>query len=137
MASVILDGGDRAIAMVGIFWGVPARDGSLALAIDQTPLVRAETYGEFLTHSQGHYEVWEAWRHLGTAGLILRRLPPAIVWHEYEECPRGRIVYGCPQQKFTVYADRRLQAPTIIARIIRAFGLEDQRWAVRSDSHYR
>lgn len=122
---------------VGIFWGVPAADGSLALITDHTSLSEAETYGAFLTHPRGHYEVWEAWRRLGPAGLRRRGLPPAIAWHEYEECPRGRIVYDREAKRFVVYADRQLQGAALIARIVEAFGLCNQRYNVQSDAHYR
>jgi hypothetical protein len=92
-------------AFVGIFWGIP--DGqTYTLVLDRTPLSEAEPYGEALTHPRGHYEVWEQWRRLGPAGLARRNLPTAIVWHEYEHFPRGRVVYRIREQHFIVYADR-------------------------------
>ena len=122
---------------VGIFWGV--RDGPTALHIvtDTTPLAGAESYGDFLTHPGGHYEVWEAWRRLGPAGLAARGLPRAIVWHEYEHFPRGRVVYHCPTARFTVYADRALQTDGLMTRILNAFRLERAQCDIKSDSHYR
>lgn len=42
---------------VGTFWGVPATDGSVVLAIDRTALPQAKPYGACLTHPRGHYEV--------------------------------------------------------------------------------
>lgn len=122
---------------VGIFWGV--RDGPAALHIvtDTTPLADAESYGDFLTHPAGHYEVWEAWRHLGPACLATRGLPQAIAWHEYEHFPRGRVVYHCPTARFTVYADRALQADAVMTRILDAFRLEQAQCDIKSDAHYR
>ncbi|TXN42379.1 hypothetical protein [Methylobacterium sp. WL7] len=122
---------------VGIFWGVPDPDGSIILVVDRTPLAEAEPYGTFLTHPRGHYEVWETWRRLTPAGRTSRELPGAIVWHEYEECPRGRIVYSRTTETFIVYADRRLQGPALVSQIVQAFGLITQRYSVQSDSHYR
>lgn len=44
---------------VGIVWGVREGSGPLALVLDRTPLVAAESYGDRLTHPRGHHEVWE------------------------------------------------------------------------------
>ena len=128
-------GGDA--SYVGIFWGV--RDGTaiLRLVTDTTPLVDAESYGDFLTHPGGHYEVWEAWRRLGPAGLAARGLPRAIAWHEYEYFPRGRVVHHSPTARFTVYADRALQADSTMTRILTLFRLERAQCDIKSDAHYR
>lgn len=92
---------------VGIVWGVRDGDGPLRLAIDSTPLVTAEPYGDFLTHPRGHHEVWEGWRRLGPAGLARRGLPAAIAWHEYEHFPRGWVVFDTRSSRFTLYTDRK------------------------------
>jgi hypothetical protein len=108
-----------------------------ALVIDSTPLSEAEIYGEFLTHPRGHYDVWENWRRLGPAGLASAGLPAAILWHEYEDFPRGRIVCHRETERFIIYADRRLQTAAFIRRIATAFALPPGRVDVRSDEHYR
>lgn len=123
--------------LLGIFWGVRDRTASLHLVTDTTPLARGESYGEFLTYANGHFDVWEAWRRLGPAGLAKRGLPQAIAWHEYEHFPRGRVVYHRPTERFTVYADRALQTDAMMARILEAFGLPPSRCEVKSDPHYR
>ncbi|OHV18250.1 hypothetical protein BK022_00320 [Methylorubrum extorquens] len=128
---------DSSSPNVGIFWGVPDKNGTTALAVDRTPLSEAEPYGDCLTHPGGHYEVWEAWSRLGPAGLQRRGLPPTITGFEYEECPRGRIVYDRKAEAFVIYADRRLQDAAMVTRIVEAFGLAKQRYSVRSDTHYR
>ena len=121
---------------VGIFWGVPDA-GRTALVTDRTPLAEAEAYGDCLTHPHGHYEVWEAWRALGATELRRRGMPSAIAGHEYEALPRGRVVYMRTPALFTLYADRRLQRPELIAELVRLFGLDGERNVVRSDVHYR
>jgi hypothetical protein len=55
--------------LVGIFWGIPESDHSWTLLIDSTSLAEAETYGNFLTHPRGHYEVWSHWQRRLTAPL--------------------------------------------------------------------
>jgi hypothetical protein len=120
---------------VGIFWRVPDGPGT-AVVIDSRLLAAAEHYGDFLTHAQGHCEVWETWQRLGPAGLAQRGLPDAIAWHEYDEFPRGRIVFQKRERLFVIYADRKLQTPRMTARIVGAFELAGHRTAVRSDAHY-
>jgi len=132
-----MSSGGETSSLLGIFWGVREGSTPVRLATDTTPLAEGERYGDFLTHPGGHYEVWEAWRRLGPAGLAARGLPRAIVWHEYEHFPRGRVVYYCPTARFTVYADRALQADAVMTRILDAFRLERAQCDIRSDAHYR
>jgi hypothetical protein len=121
---------------VGIVWAIAAGNGSPLLVTDLTPLAEAEGYGDFLTHPRGHHEVWEGWRRRGPADLARRGLPAAIAWHEYEHFPRGRVVFDTRAERFTLHADRALQAPAVLHRIRRAFGLDPARCDVRSDPHY-
>jgi hypothetical protein len=126
-------------AKVGIFWGLredvdPHR---FSLIVDATNISEAEPYATFLTHPRGHYEVWENWRRLGPAVLAKRGLPQQIAWHEYEDFPRGRVVFNTEDNTFVIYADQRLQAPSFLSDVIRVFELETQRSVVRSDAHYR
>jgi hypothetical protein len=122
---------------VGIVWGLCVDPGPMVLVTNCTRLDEAEAYGDCLTHSRGHYEVWEAWRRLGPTGLAHRGLPPVILWHEYEHFPRGRVVFETRAQRFVLYADRKLQTPGLLPRVLQCFGLGPARCAVRSDPHYR
>lgn len=128
---------ELAAGNVGIVWGVRDGAGPLLLVTDRMPLAEAEPYGDFLTHPRGHYEVWEGWRRLGAAGLANRGLPTLIAWHEYEHFPRGRVVLDTTIQRFTFYADQKLQAPGVLHEVLCAFGLDPTSCAVRSDPHYR
>ena len=126
-----------ATSCVGIVWGVRDGTGPLLLVTDRTPLAEAEPYGDYLTHPRGHHEVWEGWHRLGPAGLARRGLPALIAWHEYEHFPRGRAVFDTGTGRFTLYADRKLQAPGVLPAVLRALGLDPTRCLVRSDPHYR
>lgn len=64
-------------------------------------------------------------------------LPRRIASTEYDEWRRGRIVYEKPARHFVTYADRRLQAPDVIAAVKVAFGLDRSEAVVKSDLHYR
>lgn len=117
---------------VGIFWRVAG-----ALVIDRSTLAEAEEYGECLTHAGGHYERWMAWQALGPTLRAAAGYPEQIGTSEYDEWPRGRIVYETGPARFILYADRRLQHPGLIAQLKAAFGLDQAEVVVRSDSHYR
>jgi hypothetical protein len=121
---------------VGIFWGLPSVAPEFDVVADALPLRDAEPYGDFLTHPRGHYEVWERWRRAGPAGLKAQGLPSAIAWKEYDEVPRGRIVYERPSGSFILYADRLLQTPSVLSLILVRFGLTAAKTRVRSDQHY-
>jgi len=122
---------------VGIFWGIPAPHHSWTILVEATSLAEAEPYGEFLTHARGHYDVWSRWQQTRTAPVAGRFILQAIADHEYEFFPRGRIVYNTVTGVFILYADRRLQQQTTIARIASEFGLTAGTFVVRSDAHYR
>lgn len=123
-------------ASVGIFWAVPAPGGT-QLVTQASSLADAEPYGDNLTHPNGHYEAWSAWQRLGPIGLVRHGLPAAIAWHEYEELPRGRVVFSVPDTAFTVYADCRLLEPAMQARIFATFRLPGTATTWRTDPHYR
>jgi hypothetical protein len=105
--------------------------------VDAISLADAEPYGEFLTHPYGHYEIWSDWQQPRRAPITDRFIVTAIVDHEYEHFPRGRIVYHTKHRQFILYADRRLQQDPTIAAIAGKFGLMNGTFMVRSDEHYR
>jgi hypothetical protein len=120
------------VPSVGIFWRV-----SDYLVVDRSALSDAEPYGDCLTHAMGHYDRWQQWQGLGGAKLTLRGLPKSILSTEYDDWPRGRVVYEIASEIFVVYADRRLQKPGIIAALKAEFGIATATVRIRSDLHYR
>jgi hypothetical protein len=119
-------------ATVGIFWRVNG-----VLVIDRSTLDEAEPYGDCIGHAAGHHERWEEWQALGAAGLAANGYPDRIASTEYDQWPRGRIVYETQAQRFVLYADRRLQKPHVVDALKTAFGLSEAKVIVRNDSHYR
>jgi hypothetical protein len=117
---------------LGIFWCVAG-----VLVIDRSMLDEGEPYGDCLTHAAGHYERWENWRALGVERLRTTSFPDRIASTEYDEWPRGRIVYETVAQRFVLYADRRLQTRSLIDALKTAFGLHEAKVIVMSDPHYR
>jgi hypothetical protein len=66
-------------------------------------------------------------------------IPPCALVrsYEYEDWPRGRIVFDRARDLFTLYADRKLLAPALIARIAAQFHLPTVRTEIQSDLHYQ
>ena len=122
---------------VAIFWGIRDKENRTVLLLDKTTIDRGEIYGEFVTHPTGHYEFWDGLSKLGASVLIDRGLPTSPAWHEYEDFPRGRVVYRPRDKRFVIYADRRLQTQKFIEQLVTALCIPDGSYVVRSDPHYR
>ncbi len=82
----------------------------------------------------GHYETWAHWRRDRTVEPALRAL---VRSYEYEDRPRGRIVFDQSRDLFVIYADRKLLTPAPIARIEAQFQLPQERTEIHSDLHYQ
>jgi hypothetical protein len=124
----------RATPHVGIFWVVQTPNGEVKLLTASCPLDQAEPYGDCLTYGPGHYETWAHWRRDRTVDPALRAL---VRSYEYEDWPRGRIVFDRSRDLFVLYADRKLLTPATIARIETQFHLPEERTESQSDFHYQ
>jgi len=114
---------DQREPMVGIFWLIGNR-----LILHGTPISAAESYGDCLGHSKSHIDYWTEHQRLGD-------LPRDT---EYEEHPRGRVVYNTDTGRYSFCADRCiLRKKSIVKRIIKAMHLPIESTAVLTDSHYR
>ena len=119
---------------VGIFWLVEPRPGEARLLTAGCSLEAAESYGDCLTFPDGHYEVWERWRKTSDPDAALRSL---LRTFEYEEWPRGRLVFDHLRKHFILYADRKLMLPTTVAQIQKQFLLPAKEMTVEPDFHYQ
>jgi hypothetical protein len=119
---------------VGIFWLVQTLKGETRLLAATCPLDQAEPYGDCLTYGPGHYETWDHWRRDRTINPALRAI---VRSYEYEDWPRGRIVFDQTRDLFVLYADRKPMTPATIARIATQFHLPAERIEVQSDFHYQ
>lgn len=108
---------------VGIFWLVNGK-----LVMDSTALSLAEEYGTFKVHPGDHCSVWEKLKRGGAA--------PAEV--EYEECPRGRVMYDTTARRFQLLADKCiLKDKGVVSEIIAMMKLLRKNTDIGTDSHYR
>ncbi len=107
------------------------------VVVDYSVLDKAEEYGDCLTHATGHYDRWQQWQRLGGRMLLAAGYPKSILSTEYDEWPRGRIVYEKPANLFVIYADRQLQGQEFVAALKTIFGIVQEQVVTRSDLHYR
>jgi hypothetical protein len=119
---------------LGIFWMVQTPNGEVNLLSASCPLGQAEPYGDYLTYGLGHYETWAHWHRDRTVDPTLRAI---VRSYEYEDWPRGRIVFDRSRDLFIIYADRKLLTPATTALIQAQFHLPADRTEVASDWHYQ
>ena len=128
------DGPKNSQPHVGIFWMVQTKNGAARLLAAGCPLEQAEPYGDSLTYGPGHYDTWTKWRRDRGIDPALRDI---VRSHEYEDWPRGRIVFDQSKDRFILYADRKLLVPETITRILEHFRLPADRTSVEGDIHYK
>ena len=119
---------------VGIFWVVETSPKEARLLTAGCSLAAAEVYGDFLTFAAGHHTIWATWRKIRDPNAALRAL---VRTFEYEEWPRGRIVFDQKKKLFTLYADRKLMPLGTIAQIQGRFALPPDKTRVETDFHYQ
>ena len=107
---------------VGIFWAVDGKP-----LIESAPLPEAEPYGDHLTHPRGHAGVWGQYQR---GGIVSREM-------EYEEPPRGRVMYNTKTRRFTLLADRCILRDKDLVRKIKSQMNLPRNTETDTDSHYR
>lgn len=122
-------------SFVGIFWALQEKGRAVTLLEHRCALRKAEPYGDMLTCRHSHYRVWERWRR--NPRPARPDLASLIVTSEYEEWPRGRIVYHAPGKRFILYGDAQiLRRPDILTTIHDSFRLPADRTDTKPDGHY-
>ncbi|MGD0106586.1 MAG: hypothetical protein ABSC06_21480 [Rhodopila sp.] len=112
-------------------------DGHAAIIAVAVPLDQADAYGDMLTVDKGHLEHWTHLNRSGTRALREAGIPTAPVWSEYEEWPRGRVIYDIIARRFIIRADRQLHRPALIRLIVDRFGISIDDATILPDDHYR
>jgi hypothetical protein len=108
--------------MVGIFWLFKDE-----LIFDVTPVSSAEPYGECVGHAKSHIAFWSELQRAGGIPLGV----------EYEEPPRGRVVFNVKTRQYIAYADNCILAiPAVVRRILRDLSLPVDLTVVSGDEHY-
>ena len=120
-------------AHVGPYWFVRSDAGKVLLIAHRCALADAEEYGDCLTCPHGHYDLWESWR----AGSPPDGLAAIVRDAEYEEWPRGRVVYDFVHNQFSVYGDKQIFEYKLQHRVLEHFGIPAGRVEFSKDGHYQ
>ncbi len=122
--------------MLGLFWAVEDR-GRAVLIAHAVSMEQAIPYGDMLTVETGHFEFWAGLARRGPRLLRAEDIPTAPLWSEYEEWPRGRVLYDCAARRFIIRADRQLHRPAFVSLIADRFRFVTADASVLPDDHYR
>jgi hypothetical protein len=97
------------------------------LLIASSPVSEGEDYGDFKNYPGGHPSYWTE---LQRAGAVPRD-------SEYEEHPRGRVVFNRKTGQYSLYLDRCiLNKPNLVSRIMSKMHLPADT-VMATDPHYR
>lgn len=119
---------------LGIFWLIPHPQSGIAVISNQISLDQAEEYADCLTSPVAHMDAWESTKRGKPILVPLDASARAIIAAaEYEEWPRGRIVFDRSVNKFIAYADRQIIP---YAALIRGCFSVPDTTIFRTDSHY-
>jgi len=91
-----------------------------------TPVIAAKEIQGWKNHDMSHYDFWDIYK------IINRKFKDI----EYEEIPRGRVVYNVDDDKFILYIDKCLKKPDILSQLMGAFSLPMEKTKVEFDGHY-
>jgi hypothetical protein len=107
---------------VGIVWSIRDR-----LIFDSVPMHEAEANGEHWDHPRSHIDVWA---HLQRHGKVPRE-------SEYEEFPRGRVIYSSASATFTLLLDKCILDRKDLIDKIKAELHLPKKIKLSTDPHYR
>ena len=117
----ILKNPDEADPKVALFFYY---DGKVLQA--STPVREAEETAGWKNHDVSHSDYWDIYK------IINRKFKDI----EYEEIPRGRVVYNVHKDQFTLFIDQCLNKPDILSQLMGAFSLPSAKTEVGFDEHY-
>lgn len=106
---------------VGVFWGY---DGKIIAGI--TPFKDAVDDGLFVNSSYSHVTFWKSVRE---KSIDLRIF-------EYDEIPRGRVLFSKERNVFFIYMDRVLFNENFKRLILKEFELSESKVEFKRDAHY-
>jgi len=111
----------KAAPKVGIFWVYRGR-----LLTAAVPVADGLSYGDAIHSQVDHVKFWPE----------LQRRIMALRDLEYEQVPRGRVVFQGLEKRFCVYMDRKLHRQHIKRLLVNEFSLPRGKTDFLTDPHY-
>lgn len=113
------------MALIGIFW---VFNGSVFG--DKTPIDKcSQSVTDLIDSDVTHVDSWERHGHF-------RTINPQLAYFEYQEVPRGRVLFQLRTQRFLVYLDKKLMNKVTKKAIADYFGFLPSQADWKSDAHY-
>jgi hypothetical protein len=110
------------VGEVGIFWFFKGE-----ILPSSVPCKLGEQYGDFINGKSDHCTHWNS----------IRRSAPGAAQYEYDQVPRGRVVYSKNDDRFLVYGSEEFIVDEWRkAVVISAFKLPPDRTTFKADEHY-
>lgn len=106
---------------VGIFWVFKGR-----LFKSSCPVKDGVAYADVINGQHDHVDYW----------LVLQEQNPELGPYEYENVPRGRVMFFKRRKQFRVLMDKRLHTPRIKQSLLREFSLPKSQTVFGLDPHY-
>jgi len=108
---------------IGIFWIYEKQ-----IFCEFQQLQTLKPINGFIDSDLAHYQIWEK----------VKTQHPKFYLYEYEEIPRGRVVYDLSADQFIVYCNEDLlKDGTSKKLIMKAFGLSGEKTVFKEDGHYK
>ena len=115
-------GKEKKMGKIGVFWIVNSKvDGF------KEPVENGEDYGDTIQPSFDHYTFWSK--------FITRY--PILKLKEYDEVPRGRVVYDKKKKRFMILSSEEvLKNKKLVESICLFYDLDKSNIETKQDEHY-
>lgn len=109
---------------IGIFWFYK----NTVLGIAEDISQGCKGYNGLIDSNFDHVNVWET--------LEIKIQFPELKSMEYEQIPRGRLLYSTKQNKHIIYMDKTLFEPNVKQKIAEFFDFNSKLSVWKKDPHY-
>ncbi|MCK7460016.1 hypothetical protein [Idiomarina aminovorans] len=110
---------------IGVFWCFQGQVFGEPTSLDEA----SQAVSGLLDSIATHVEVWDEHNQF-------RVVDPILGQYDYQEVPRGRVLYQVNKQRVLVYLDRTLMTKSIKVAIADYFGFVAKQADWKSDLHY-
>jgi hypothetical protein len=108
---------------IGVFWIFENK-----IFLETQKLEDIKSMNGFKDSDLSHYKVWDK----------VKNQHPKFYLYEYEDIPRGRVVYNIEENQFIIYCNKNTLKEEISKRLILdKFQLLSENSIFKEDEHYR